>query len=143
MTQRTVRTEHDRAQLLTLLKDRKLPFVLSVAKGAKRTDEQNRLQHQWYREAQDQSDMTAEEWRGECKLRVGVPIRRAEDEAFRRMYDEMVKPLPYEHKLKLMMEPFDLAVTRDMSVEQKTRYLDGVQRFLAERGIALTLPEEA
>jgi hypothetical protein len=141
MTQRTVRTEHDRAQLLTLLKERKLPFVVSVAKGEKRSHRQNRLQQQWMRDAEDQGDMTAEEYRGLCKLTCGVPILRAENEHFRKRYDEVVKPLPYEQKLAFMQEPLDLPVTRMMTVSQHTRYLDAVQRLLAGQGIKLTEPD--
>jgi hypothetical protein len=140
---RTVRTEHDRAQLLTLLKERKLPFVVSVAKGEKRSDRQNRTQRLWMREAEEQGDMTAEEYRGLCKLTCGVPILRAENEHFRERYDAVVKPLPYEQKLAIMQEPLDMPVTRLFTTDQHTRYLDVVYRMLSEQGIVLTLPEEA
>jgi len=140
---RTIRTEADRTQLLTLLRERKLPFVVSVAKGAKRTDEQNRLQRQWMREAEEQGDQTAEEYRGMCKLHCGVPLMRNEDPEFREAYDKVIKPMRYDHKLLAMQEPLDFPVTRLMSVEQKSRYLDAVHKFLGEQGIALTLPEDA
>ena len=84
---------------------------------------------------------TAEEWRGYCKLHHGVAILKAGDEAFAEEYDRIIKPLPYEAKLKLMMEPFDFGITRRMSVKQQTQYLESVQREFAERGIQLTDPE--
>ena len=41
------------------------------------------------------------------------------------------------------MEPLDMPVTRLMSVEQKTRYLDQIYRHFGERGVSLTVPEAA
>jgi len=141
---RTIRTEHDRAQLLRLLERRELPFVVSVAKGNKRSIDQNRLLQQRINDvAQQLGDRTAEEVRGDTKLRFGVPILRAEDEGFRQVYDERVKPWPYEHKLALMCEPLDMPVTRLLSVEQFTRMLDNMERYYNERGLVLTQPAEA
>jgi hypothetical protein len=143
MTQRTVRTEADRSAVIRLIQQREIPFTLSIAKGANRSIEQNKLQRLWMKEAEEQGDMTAEEYRGLCKLHCGVPILRAENEAFRERYDRIVKPLPYEAKLEIMREPLDLPVTRLMTVDQHTRYLDAINRMLAEQGIALTHPETA
>lgn len=87
-------------------------------------------------------DRTPEDVRGECKLTFGVPILRNENDAFRIKYDEVIKPLPYELKLKLMMEPFDFGVTRIMTTRQKTNYLDAVHRHYSEMGLVLTNPED-
>ena len=88
------------------------PFTVTIAKGKKRSD----------------------------KLHMGVPILREENEAFRLIYDEFIKPHPYEKKLKLM-EGDTFAVTRLMTSKQKTRYLDDVFRHWSEQGMILTLPE--
>jgi len=85
-------------------------------------------------------DQTAEEVRGYCKLTIGVPILRAVHEGFRERYDAIVRPLPYEQKLALMMEPLDFPVTRLFTTKQATAYLDGVHRHFSEKGIALTDP---
>jgi hypothetical protein len=90
--------------------------------------------------AEQLGDRTPEEVRGYCKLTIGVPILRAENEAFRERYDAIVKPLPYEQKLALMMEPLDFPITRLMSTKQATAYLDGVHRHFSEKGIVLTDP---
>ncbi len=140
---RVVETEQDRAMLVRFIERQKLPFTASVTAGKHRTTAQNRLQRQWMQEiAQQLGDTTAEEIRGYCKLTIGVPILRAENEAFCARYDEIVKPLPYEQKLAMMMEPLDLPVTRIMTTKQKTAYLDGVLKHFAERGILLTVPED-
>jgi hypothetical protein len=109
----------------------------------KRSNEQNRLQRLWLNEISEQlGDQTPEEVRGFCKLMFGVPILRAENTAFRERYDAIVKPLPYELKMAMMQEPFDFAVTRNMSTNQKTRYLDALSKHFLELGIVLTNPEQ-
>jgi hypothetical protein len=140
---RTIRTEADRQDALRLIQARHLPFTLSIAKGAKRSVEQNNLQHRWFLDAEMQGDKRAEGYRRECKLHCGVPILRAEDEEFREKYDRIIRPLPYEQKLELMGVPFDFPVTRLMSVDQKRRYLDDVSQRLTSQGIRLTEPEHA
>jgi hypothetical protein len=59
--------------------------------------------------------------RAECKLTIGVPILREEDEKFRESYDKIIKPVAYQDKLALM-EWFP--VTRLMTVKQCQRYID-------------------
>ena len=136
-----VKSETDRAQLLRLLEHRKPPFTVNLTKGASRSIEQNRLQRLWLNEAAEQGDHTAEEYRAYCKLTIGVPILRAENEAFAEQYDRIVKPLPYETKLQLMMEPIDFPVTRLMTTKQKATYLDQMHRLLSEMGFRLTDPD--
>lgn len=107
-----------------------------------RSIEQNRLQRLWMLEAQEQGDMTAEEYRGYCKLHIGVPMLRAESDEFAAKYDQYVRPLPYETKMALMMEPFDFPVTRLMNTDQKKRYLDKVYVYLTGLGFKLTEPKQ-
>lgn len=141
MTTRFLETDADRRMLIRFIEAQPLPVVVSVSKGGKRTVKQNRLQRQWVNEIAEQlGDQTPEEVRGYCKLTIGVPILREENEAFRERYDAIVKPLPYEQKLQLMMEPLDFPVTRLLTTSQHTRYLDGVHRHFSEKGIVLTDP---
>lgn len=142
MTTRVIRNDDDLALLIDFLRARKRPYTVDITKGAHRTNEQNHLQRLWLKEISEQlGDQTPEEVRGLCKLMFGVPILRAENTAFREKYDAMVKPLPYEMKLAFMMEPFDFAVTRLMSTDQKTRYLDAMSRHWLAQGIVLTEPK--
>jgi hypothetical protein len=141
MTTRFIETYHDRRMLLDFIESQPLPLTVTLAKGGKRSLKQNRLQRQWLNEIAEQlGDRTPEEVRGYCKLTIGVPILRAENEAFRERYDAIVKPLPYEQKLALMMEPLDFPVSRLMSTKQATAYLDGIHRHFSEKGIVLTDP---
>lgn len=140
---RTIETEYDRDLAARLIENRPIPFTLSLTDGKHRTTAQNKLQRLWMNEiSQQRGDMTPEEARAYCKLTIGVPILRAENEAFRIRYDEVVKPLPYEQKIAIMSEPLDLPVTRIMTTKQKTDYLDGIAKHFAEQGIVLTMPEE-
>lgn len=136
-------TPEDRADAITVLRAQPLPCTFSLTRGARRSTEQNRLQRLWLNEAAEQlKDDTAEGYRAYCKLRFGVPLLRAENEAFREGYDAHVKGLPYETKLAIMAEPLDLPVTRLMTTDQKTRYLDAIyQHFTVERGVRLTQPK--
>ena len=141
MSTRFLESEGDRRTLIRFLEAQPLPLTVTVAKCGKRTLKQNKLQRLWMNEIAEQlGDQTPEEVRGYCKLTIGVPILRAENDAFRERYDIIIRPLPYEQKLYLMMEPFDFAITRLMNTKQFTAYLDGVHRHFSERGIALTDP---
>ena len=143
MSDRIVETEQAREMLHRFIAQQKLPFTVTITAGKHRSTEQNRLQRMWMNEIAEQlGDTTAEEIRGYCKLTIGVPILRAENEAFRLRYDEVVRPLPYERKLAIMMEPLDMPITRLMTTAQKKAYLDAVQRHFAEKGIVLTDPED-
>lgn len=118
------------------------PCTVSIRSGVGRTAPQNRLAQQWAADVSAQmGGRTPEEARGYFKLHHGVPIRR-EDPAFLPVYDTIIKPLPYEAKIKLMMAPIDLPVTRDMTVKELTRYLDSIQREFSAMGVRLTDPDE-
>lgn len=122
-----------------LLGTLKLPITVEWALGRDRTNEQNRLQFLWAREAAEQrGDRTPEEQRNEWKLRYGVPIMREDSPEFRATYDRLIKPLTYPQKIEAM----DLiAVTSLMKVRQMVRYLDAIERECAEQGVVLTQPE--
>lgn len=142
MTTRVLETDADRAMLVRYLEQQKLPLTVEITKGKHRTTRQNRLQRQFAIDfAAQLTEHSAEEWRGYFKLHYGVPILRAENEAFAKVYDEVIRPLPYEQKMLIMQVPVDLPVTSKMTTKQKKSYLDQIQKFAAERGIELTDPE--
>lgn len=142
-TNRTIETEDQRRMLTKFIEGKKLPFTSTLTDGKHRSTDQNQLQRLWVNEIADQlGDRTAEDVRGYCKLHFGIPILRNENDAFRAEYDLVVRPLPYEAKLKLMMVPFDFGVTRIMTTKQKTAYLDAIHRHFSEEGVILTNPEE-
>jgi len=138
MTQHILRTDQDRENFKRYLDMRPMPVTVSVLKGAKRSNKQNKLQRRWGNELAEQGDMTAEEYRAHNKLHFGVPILRDEDAEFREKYDRIIKPLDYEQKLELMAEPFDFPVTRLMTTVQKKQFLDAVFVHWTGQGFHLT-----
>lgn len=140
---RTIRTDQDKEGFKALVDTWNTPFTVRLTKGVDRSLEQNSLQHLWYTEIADQlGDRTFGEVRAECKLTIGIPILCRDDEEYRSEYYEVLRPLPYEFKIKLMSLPLDYAVTRLMTVKQMTEYLDGIDRKYSEFGVRLTQPEE-
>lgn len=142
MSTRYVTNEQQRYAAVKYLQALKLPFTLEIVLGKRRSDEQNKLQRKWMMEIALGLGETPEYWRGYCKLHVGVPILRAENELFRDRYDTHVRPLPYETKLALMQEPLDFPITRIMTSKQKSSYLDQVHKYFAEQGVELTIPDD-
>lgn len=141
MPTRIVKDEYDRGLTSTWLLNLKPPFVVNVQHGNLRSTEQNRLQRLWLNEAAEQLEgHTAEELRALCKLTLGVPILRAENDVFRHKYDAAVRGLDYERKIMLMSEPLDMPVTRIMTSKQKTTYLEAMQKYFTEQGVQLTEP---
>ncbi len=139
MAHRIVRDEADRIDLHRMIDSLALPFTAEWSLGADRSLEQNRLQWLWANEASQQlGDSTASEVRERWKLHYGVPILREDSDAFRAVYDRVLKPLGYEDKLRVMQF---LPITSDMKVRQMVRYLDAVERECAEQGIRLTQPD--
>lgn len=142
MTSRVIDSPNSLQTLHKFLDSQKLPFTIEVVSGKHRTTHQNRLQRQWVNDIASQlPEQSAEEWRGYCKLHFGVAILKRDSELFAQEYDKLIKPLPYEAKMKLMQEPFDFGITRRMNTAQKTEYLNEIQRHFAEKGVELTDPE--
>ena len=127
--------------LANLLRGRKLPITVTWTQGAPRSTAQNRLAQRWFTDIATQlGDQTHEDVRADCKLRFGVPILRAENEAFQISYDRVIKDLPYEDKLDAI-KAFDLPVTRLMTAKQMTAFMDEMQRNWTAQGVRLTDPE--
>jgi len=117
------------------------PLTATFKGGVSRSIQQNNLQHLWISEAAKQlADQSEEDYRAFCKLHGGVPILRAEDAGFRHQYDEIIRPLDYQLKLKLMRVPIDFPVTRLMKVKQFKQYLDWMYAHFSGLGVKLTDP---
>ena len=101
--------------LANMMRGRRLPITVTWTQGAPRSTAQNRLAQRWFTDIATQlGDQTHEDVRAECKLRFGVPILRAENEAFRLSYDRVIKSLTYEPNLE-EVKAFDLPLTRLMT----------------------------
>lgn len=147
---RWVKTDQDRQTLIAFIENQPLPFTATIEKGIieKRSNDQNRLQRLWINEAaeQDTIGMTAEEYRAYCKLHFGVPMLRNENDTFLAMYDEKIRdrvpPYSYEQKLEFMALPWDMHVTRLMTIKQHDKYLNMMHDHFTSLGMILTIPND-
>ena len=138
MTTRVIRTEEDRTMFVRFIEDHKLPMTATVLAGAKRSVEQNALQFALLNSiAEQRGDVTYEDVRAECKLHYGVPILRRDRPDFKAQYDSIVRPLPYAHKLELMLPPVEFPVTSLMKTPQMTEYLETIYREYSAKGFVL------
>lgn len=139
------RTIHDAGEMQHLIRYLHgfgtYPAVVRIQPGQEaRSIRQNRLQFQWFKDAESQGDQTAGEYRAFCKLHYGVKLLRSADEEFRAVYDSIIRPLGYEQKLALMEPPIDLPVTSRMNVATMTQYLNEVHQLFVNQGFVLTDP---
>lgn len=138
----TIRNHSDVHKLTETLKGREYPYTLTFKAGEdSRSNRQNRLSFRWYKDAEKQGDMTAQEYRAYCKAYFGVSILVAENDDFAIQYNELIRPLPYEDKMALMNPPIDLPVTSLMTVKQMSRYLNDVWDHFTGLGFTLTDPQ--
>ena len=145
---RWIKNEDDLKALKLLISNMQGPFTLTIEKGIreKRSTDQNRLQRLWVNEAEQQGDMTAEEYRAYCKLHFGVPMLRNENDTFAELYDlkvrDRVPPYSYEQKLEFMAIPWDMHVTRLMTIKQHDKYLNMMHNHFTSLGMILTIPND-
>lgn len=102
-----------------------------------RLDAMKSLQHHWYNELSTQSGKSAKYINAFCKLHFGVPIAR-EDEEFRKIYDQVIKPLPKGKKIYLMGPPVSISVTSNFNTQQMSRYLNEIKQWAKSKGYQLT-----
>lgn len=113
---------------------------VSVKEGRGRSVEQNAVMHGWFgqvaRELRDEDERGVKRF---CKLHFGVPLLRAEDEEFREAYDQVVRPLNYEDKLKAMDI---LPVTSRMTTIQLDKVMTDIQDHYRPLGVTLVYPKK-
>lgn len=114
---------------------------VKLTTGKARSLDQNGISHVWYEQiARELREDTALGVKCFCKLNYGIPILRAEDEAFRDKYDALVKGrFSYEEKIALMAW---FPVTSLMSKDQLSQYLTAMQAGYAGRVMLEFPPDE-
>jgi hypothetical protein len=135
---RILRTEQDRAAWSRFLAAQPLPLTVSCTKGAKRTNPQNALFHQWCGQIAAATEQSTAEVKAECKLVYGLPIMEAERLEWVAEWQPLYGPLPYVMRRKL----FEcIPMTSLMTVKQLSAMMDAMQREYRSQGIALVDPE--
>lgn len=113
---------------------------LSIKIGKSRSLDQNAISHCFYEQiAKELREDNVLGWKAFCKLTIGVPILRAEDEEFRAAYDASIKLLTYEQKIQAM---HFFPVTSLMTKPQFSTYLESMQAEFLKRGVLLEFPPE-
>lgn len=143
MNKWVVKSEASLNFFLTELKEllrTKHALEISVKIHGKRSLDQNAISHAWYEEIArrlTQDDVLG--WKCFCKLNFGIPILYAEDEQFRKFYDQSLAHLTYEDRLKAMKY---VPVTSVMNKPQMAKYLQTLQQEFWELGVKLEFPED-
>jgi hypothetical protein len=137
-----VTKSEDLGRVVAFLAQAPLPYVVTFTAGEEgRRIAQNRMAFEIYKQVAQRLDgHTVEDVRAVTKLHCGIPIMR-EDDDFREKYDRIVRPLPYETKLQLMVDPFDFSVTRLMTVKQMSRFVTDALAYWDRAGVSVMLPE--
>lgn len=136
---RQIITRDQAERLATYIAGLPLPVTITIREGVIRTNPQNDLLWKWNEEiARWRGDTTPEEVHRENKLRIGCRIRMRDD-AFLAFISKL-SGLSYEEKLEAM--DF-IPVTSAFTKAEMQEYLDTVYRVWAERGVSLTVPEDA
>jgi hypothetical protein len=127
-------------KLTSMYRDKKF-VVVSLRPGKDRTLDQNAL---WFKFYERISQMTqigdVEDARRYCKLHIGVPIMRADDEEFRAAWNQVLLDQPYERKLELMgpcplFGPDGFPVTRLFNRAQGIAYTDRIVAEFSAKGV--------
>jgi hypothetical protein len=133
--ERRVETEDDRNKLRIFISKQKLPFTVKVTDGRSRSIDQNKLYRRWLLEAADQRGMSMAELEAEWKLRHGIPILLAENEAFAAAWEATGAKCTYERQLTWM--PM-INVTSLMTVTQMKAFLDTIEHECLTNAIEIT-----
>lgn len=112
---------------------------MTLSTGRDRSLDQNSILHAWTTQISEElRENTQKGVKAEIKLRIGVPILRRDDEEFKAMYDEVMRPHSYETKLKIMDW---MPVTSLMNVKQLSELLEETKRLYDGR-VALEFPPD-
>jgi|TARA_R110000823_G_scaffold237912_3_gene363325 hypothetical protein len=106
----------------------------------KRSRSQNDMVNALYRQLAGQmQDQSFNDIRYECKLTIGVPILRRDNDAFRAFYNAGLLALTYEQKLVAMAY---IDITSLMNKTQGTEFIEEVIKTYSKQGYSLTNEEQ-
>lgn len=137
----TVRDADALVKLYARLGDMPQPFHVSVKPGeGKRSMSQNALFHAWMGQIAKATDDEPGSVKADCHIRWGIPIFRAEDEAYAGFIQAALGGRA-RGEVKAMIERGFVPCTSLMSKPLLSRYMDAVWREYAPH-VALMDPEE-
>ena len=136
----TVRDADTLVSLYARLGDMPHPFTVQVRHGEGRSMSQNALFHAWMGQIAKATHDEPGSVKADCHIRWGIPILRAEDEA----YDAFINAAlggRTRKDVKDMIERGFVSCSSLMSKPQLSRYMDAVWREYAPH-VQLMDPEE-
>lgn len=140
-----VRDDAGHERMMDALRNKRdYPYMCKIEKGEPRSLRQNRLYHKWMQELAEQDSDPSNDaawYTAYCKYHFGLKILAAADIEYQEFFNNCLRPLPYETRLKAMYEPYGFPVTSEMNMKQMTQFLDEIQKSAAENGMILTQPE--
>lgn len=136
-----VRDADSLVALYARLGDMPQPFNVTVKAGeAKRTITQNGLFHAWMGDIAKATHDDPASVKADCHIRWGIPLFRAEDEAYALFIERALGGLN-RAQVKAMIEAGYIPCTSLMSKPILSRYMDAVWRHYAPH-VALMDPQE-
>lgn len=115
-------------------------LVVSIRPGRDRSLDQNKLWRAMYKRISEATGNTIEQANAECKLMIGVPILRRDDERFARGWERYFANENYETQLFLMganplFGPDGFPVTRLFGTKQGCEYTDAIADIYSQQGV--------
>ena len=138
MTTRILKTDADRIGWVRFIEAQPLPVTVSLLKGAKRSNPQNKTAAMWYGQISAETGQTQAEVKAECKLRYGLPIMERDKPEWVEKWSPLYGPLLYHLRLR-MFEAIPL--TSLLTTRAMGEYLDAIQKEYRAQGIPLVDPE--
>jgi hypothetical protein len=138
MTTRAIRFPEQLAHWVAYLQAQKLPLTVSAVKGVDRTNQQNRTFHMWCGQVSTETGDEADEVKGYCKAKFGLPIMKRDNPEWVAKYEPMYLPLPYDLRIAFFAI---VPMTRLFKVPQMCEFMDAVQRHYIQQGMALIDPD--
>ena len=136
-----VRSAEDVEQVRAHMQATSFPYRVTIAKGDKRSLNQNALLHKWIQQiAEHQGDVTAVDVKGICNREYGLPIRLRNIQ-FAWVWERSGAKMSYEKQCSFLASGV-LNISSGMSTAELKEYLDTMQQAFLKQGIKLVDPED-
>lgn len=139
---RIIRDGEDASRFFAFLGNMNTPYTVSVAKGDKRSTNQNALLHKWFGEIALQiPGDTLIGVKGRCHRKYGLPIKM-QDPQFAWVWEQTGAKLNYEKQCSYLASGV-LNISSGMTKPQLSQYMDEMQRDYEDQGVILTNREHS
>lgn len=139
-SRRVIGTADDRIRWNAFQDNAEMPYTVTFAPGAGRTNSQNSLLHKWFTEISVQvGDSTMTDIKGQCHRKYGLAIK-LRDAQFAWVWQRSGAGLTYDQQCSLLASGV-LNVSSSMTVKELTEYMGAMGKDYREQGYTLTDPQ--